>query len=207
MENMISNKLIIFDLDGVLIESKLMHFQTLNFALNKVDAKFVIDYEEHLRIYDGLPTYKKLNMLTTTKNFPVDQHQFVRDQKQVFTIEWVKKLDRDDRIINLLTVLKKHNNSIAVASNSLRETVKHSLLSLGIMHLVDYYASNQDVSRPKPHPEMFWKCMTALDFIPMHTVIIEDSPVGKQAATASGAHLICVNSPSDLSLELFKNYD
>ena len=54
------NKLVIFDLDGVLIDSRNMHYDALNRALAKVDEKYVITREEHLSAYDGLPTTKKL---------------------------------------------------------------------------------------------------------------------------------------------------
>ncbi len=47
------NKLVIFDLDGVLIDSRDMHYDALNRALAKVDEKYVITREEHLSAYDG----------------------------------------------------------------------------------------------------------------------------------------------------------
>ena len=59
--------LVIFDLDGVLFDSKKYHFEALNLALNEVDEKYVISYEEHLKEFDGLPTNKKLELLTQKK--------------------------------------------------------------------------------------------------------------------------------------------
>ena len=58
-------KLIIFDLDGVLYDSKKFHFEALNKALNKVSKKYEISFQEHVNIYDGLPTLKKLELLTS----------------------------------------------------------------------------------------------------------------------------------------------
>ncbi len=69
---------------------------------------------------------------------------------------------------------------IAVASNSIRKTVKAVLVSLGLIDYVDVFISNEDVTRNKPYPEMYWKCMTILGAIPATTVILEDSPVGKK---------------------------
>ena len=60
-------KLIIFDLDGVLYDSKNIHFKALNYALKNIDEKYEITLEEHLNIYDGLPTIQKLNNLTDQK--------------------------------------------------------------------------------------------------------------------------------------------
>ena len=55
---------IIFDLDGVLINSKNIHFSALNQALEKANIKYQITYEDHLKVFDGLPTDKKLEILT-----------------------------------------------------------------------------------------------------------------------------------------------
>jgi len=57
-----SNKLVIFDLDGVLIDSKDLHYKALNDALTLIDGKYAISYQEHLSKYDGLNTRKKLEM-------------------------------------------------------------------------------------------------------------------------------------------------
>ena len=58
-------KLIIFDLDGVLVDARELHYNALNKALEAIDKKYVIDREEHLSTYDGLSTKKKLNLLTS----------------------------------------------------------------------------------------------------------------------------------------------
>ena len=58
------NNLIIFDLDGVLIDSREMHYDALNCALKKVNPEYIISREEHLSLYDGLPTSRKLSILT-----------------------------------------------------------------------------------------------------------------------------------------------
>ena len=56
--------LIIFDLDGVLVEAKNLHFQALNEALSEINPGYKIDWSEHLNKYDGLKTYQKLNLLS-----------------------------------------------------------------------------------------------------------------------------------------------
>ena len=55
-----SRRLFIFDLDGVLVDSKKIHFDSLNLALAKAGEQFVISEEEQKDIYEGLPTKKKL---------------------------------------------------------------------------------------------------------------------------------------------------
>ena len=67
--------------------------------------------------------------------------------------------------------LKNNGYQVAVASNSIRNTVKLVLLKLGLLEFIDYYVSNEDVARNKPFPQMYWKCMTACNAIPKNTVI------------------------------------
>ena len=61
------DKLVIFDLDGTLIDSRELHYDALNDALAQVGPQYIIDREEHLSTYDGLNTTKKLKMLTERK--------------------------------------------------------------------------------------------------------------------------------------------
>lgn len=194
-------KLVIFDLDGVLIESKDLHFKSLNMALDAIDSKYVISLDEHLSTYDGLNTSKKLEMLTENKALPVSTHSIVWNKKQEATCELIKKFPKDNKLISMFSNLKDRGYFIAVASNSIRETVKLSLLRTGIMEYVDYYVSNQDVTYPKPYPEMYWKCMTICNVLPKNTLIIEDSHIGRQAAIDSGAELLAVENSEDLTLD------
>ena len=195
------NYLSIFDLDGVLIESREMHYDALNQALANIDSKYVISKEEHLSSYDGLPTSSKLNLLTENKGLPIDKHQQIWEDKQKATIEIFSNLENDYELMGYFKQLKNHNYRIAVASNSIRNTVKLVLLKLGLLEFIDYYVSNEDVVRNKPFPEMYWKCMCACNCIPKNTVIFEDSHIGRQGAIDSGAHLIPIENRSDLNQE------
>jgi HAD superfamily hydrolase (TIGR01509 family) len=195
------NKLCIFDLDGVLIDSRELHFHALNDALWKVGEEYVISREEHLSLYDGLNTTKKLKMLTEKKGLPPSHYDQIWKDKQSSTFDLIRKIESDERIRKHMERLKENDIKIAVASNSIRETIKLSLLQIGVMDLVDYYVSNEDVLRTKPFPEMYWKCMTALNALPRTTVIIEDSHIGRQGALDSGAHLVPVKDCDDLTEE------
>ena len=195
------NKLVIFDLDGVLIDSRDMHYEALNMALSEIDRKYVIDREEHLSFYDGLPTSQKLTMLTQRKNLPVDKHQKIWEEKQKATISIFSKLNNDHELMYYFQQLKTKGFQIAVASNSIRNTVKLVLLKLGLLEFVDYYVSNEDVIRNKPFPEMYWKCMIACNALPKDTIIFEDSHIGRQGALDSKSHLIAIENRHDLNQE------
>jgi len=193
------NKLIIFDLDGVLIESRELHYHSLNDALRSIDPKYVINRDEHLSIYDGLNTTRKLKLLSETKGLPTEFHDMVWQRKQLATFDLIKKFTVDDKLVDIFSRLKSAGYLIAVASNSIRETVKLSLLKIGVMEYVDCYVSNQDVVHPKPYPEMYWKCMSTLKALPRDTLIIEDSHIGRQGALDSGAVLLAVEDSHDVT--------
>ena len=75
-------KLVIFDLDGVLIDSKDYHYEALNQALG---AEYSIRREEHVTTYDGLPTKAQLELLTNNNGLPVDQYDTIWRDKQEAT--------------------------------------------------------------------------------------------------------------------------
>ena len=195
------NKLVIFDLDGVLIESRELHYEALNDALRKVGNNFVITREEHLSLYDGLNTTKKLEMLSEKKGLDRKYFNQIWQDKQVATFNLIRQFPKNNKIRQMFAKLSSNGIKIAIASNSIRETVKLALLSIGVMEYVDYYVSNEDVKRTKPYPEMYWQCMTALNVLPKNTVIIEDSHIGRQGALDSGAHLVPVKDSHDLTME------
>jgi beta-phosphoglucomutase-like phosphatase (HAD superfamily) len=75
-------KLIVFDLDGVLVDARELHYEALNLALAEVGEDFIIGRSEHLSTYDGLSTTKKLQMLTENKGLPENLHNLVWKLKQ-----------------------------------------------------------------------------------------------------------------------------
>ena len=196
-----STKLIIFDLDGVLVDSKDIHFVALNYALEKVNNNYVISKEEHLKIYDGLPTKDKLRILSKNKGLEEKYYDQIWKDKQFATNVALDNLKIDEELVSLFKHIKQNNIFIAVASNSIRLTIENCLRSIGVINFVDYIVSNEDVKFAKPHPEMYWKSMSHFGLLPEDTVIFEDSIVGKLAATDSRAKLFDVKNRSDISLE------
>lgn len=199
-------KLIIFDLDGVLVDAKELHYEALNRALSSIDEKFSINREEHLSTYDGLNTTKKLQMLSERKGLPVDAHNIVWQKKQDATIQIISDFERDDRICNVLRKLKEEGYVLCVASNSIRDTVKMMLLRKGFMEYFDFFYSNQDVKFPKPSTEIYLKCMIKAGVSPKQTIILEDSHIGRKAAQDSGAYLCPIIDSDDVTYEKINDH-
>ena len=190
-------KLVIFDLDGVLIDSKDYHYDALNEALGE---EYAITREEHVSTYDGLPTTAKLKLLSENKGLPTDRYEEIWRAKQENTLHIFKtKVDKDYELMGYFQQLSDEGYKIAVASNSIRNTVKIILLRLGLLEFVDIYVSNEDVVRNKPFPSMYWKCMMALGALPDDTVILEDSHIGRQGALDSKCHLVPIENRGDLN--------
>ena len=191
-------KLVIFDLDGVLVEAKNIHFESLNRALGQ---DFEISWQDHLSVYDGLKTSQKLNMLTQRSGLPADSHKEVWDKKQKFTLEALANLPQDEVLIDLMKFLSLSGFRIAVCSNSIRKTVLTVLAKLGIIEFMDLILSNEDVKNSKPHPEMYWKAISMMSCLPEETLIIEDSPYGLLAASRSKSHVMRVSKPSEVNIQ------
>ena len=195
-------KLVIFDLDGVLVDAREMHYEALNRALARVDEKYIINRAEHLSTYDGLPTSKKLQMLTENKGLSEDLYDIIWQDKQDATRQIIdKEMTYDERLRGILSHLKEEGYKICVASNSIRESVKMMLLRKGLLEYMDFYYSNQDVKNSKPNTEMYLKCMIKAEVNPKETVIVEDSHIGRKAVISSGAYLCAVENPSDVTHE------
>ena len=195
-------KLIIFDLDGVLVEAKNIHFNALNKALGET---YSISWDEHLSIYDGLKTNQKLEMLHERKGLPKDQFKKIWEDKQKYTLEELSNLKPNIELQKSLDILVNSGFKLAVCSNSIRKTILTVLSKFDIIDRFDLILSNEDVNNSKPHPEIYWRAMSLLNMLPEETLIIEDSPYGLLAASRSTANVYRVNSPKELENMNFFN--
>ena len=185
-------KAVIFDMDGVLIEAKDWHYEALNKALGLFGME--ISRYDHVVTYDGLPTRKKLEMLSTERGLPTRLHEFINKMKQRFTMELVHAQCKP-RFHHeyALSRLKQEGYRLAVASNSIRDTVQVMMEKSALMGHPDFILSNQDVTSGKPDPEIYTKAMQRLCLTPDECLVLEDNEHGKQAARASGAWVMEVN--------------
>lgn len=192
-------KAVIFDMDGVLIDAKEWHYEALNRALLLFGME--ISRADHLTTFDGLPTKRKLEMLTVTDGLPKELHRFLNDLKQAYTLELVSSRCRPTFGHEFaLARLKARGLKLAVASNSVRNTVVTMMDRANLARHLDVMLSNEDVSRSKPDPEIYRTAMERLGVTPDEALIVEDNEHGIKAARASGAHLLVVRTPADVTL-------
>jgi HAD superfamily hydrolase (TIGR01509 family) len=198
-------KLIIFDLDGVLIDAKKIHFDTLNKSLSQIDKKFCITWDEHLNKYDGLKTNQKLDMLTSEKGLPVSSHKEIWEMKQDLTLKSLRDIKPNQSLLDAVAGLQSEGYKIACCSNSIRKTILTVLSKLDIIEYFDVILSNEDVNNSKPHPEIYWKAISSTGFLPEETLIIEDSPHGLRAAFRSKSNILRVLDTTEVTYSNIKN--
>tara|TARA_Y100000310_G_scaffold109720_1_gene108162 strand:- start:8149 stop:8760 length:612 start_codon:yes stop_codon:yes gene_type:complete len=199
-------KLVIFDLDGVLVDACEWHRVALNEALKEV-CNYEISLESHYNEYNGTPTSVKLKKLTEKGILARSQHATVYDLKQEKTKLLIKRNApiRQEKI-DLINWLKSKNLKVACFTNSIRETAELMLKKTGVYDLLDMVVTNQDVKIPKPNPEGYIQVLNYFNISKKDSIIVEDSPKGLEAAYASGCHVIQVANPGEVDVELFKEF-
>lgn len=192
-------KAILFDMDGVLIEAKEWHYEALNRALKLFGMP--ISRFDHLTNFDGLPTLRKLELLSLERGLPKELHEFINEMKQKFTMEIVYSRCKPTFVHEYaLSNLKSMGYKLAVCSNSVRDTVETMMQRSALSDYLDFMLSNEDISKGKPDPEMYLHAMEHFKLIPSECLIIEDNENGVKAARASGGHLLIVKEVVEVNL-------
>ena len=191
---------LIFDLDGVLVDTKGIHYQALNEALLKVKAKNIISFDDHSKNFDGLPTSKKLIILHKRSWIKKNEFEKIKKIKQQLTEKILKKkIKKNAQIIKLFKIFKK-KYKIGVATNAVRSTLDICLSNLNIKKYVDFSISNEEVLNSKPHPEIYLRSLIKMNLKPKETLVIEDSYFGRRSAQESGCYLYPVKSIQEVNL-------
>lgn len=191
---------VIFDMDGVLIDAKDWHYEALNRALALFGME--ISRYDHLVTYDGLPTKRKLEMLSLERGLPVGLHGFLNELKQKFTLELIATRCQPTFIHQYaLAKLRSRGLRLAVCSNSVRATIELMMRRAALHQYLECCLSAEDVSRAKPDPEIYVKAMERMGLSPTQCLIVEDNPNGIAAAKSSEAFVLEVGSVHDVTFE------
>jgi len=193
-------KAVIFDMDGVLIDAKDWHYDALNKSLAIFGLK--ISRHDHLNTFDGLSTGQKLKMLSKMHVLPITLHSFINEMKQQYTMDITHQLCKP--VFHhqyALSKLKEQGYQLAVASNSIRNTVKVMMEKSSLIEYLSFYLSNQDVSNGKPDPEIYNLAISRLGLKADECVIVEDNDIGLKAARESGAHVLKVEAVHDVNFD------
>lgn len=189
---------VIFDMDGVLIDAKEWHYEAMNQALSLFGL--TISREEHEGEFDGLPTRDKLNRLKERNGLPPNLHNFINEMKQRYTMDLIHQNCMPVyQHQYALSQLKRAGYLLAVASNSVRGSIETMLSRASLLSYLEFTLSNEDVVSGKPDPEIYLMAQHRLGLKPHECVIVEDNSHGIAAARASGANVLVVKDPSEVS--------
>lgn len=199
-------KQVLFDLDGVLADLVHVHAECFSKALKQV-ANVELSKEDIVRL-NGLPTREKLNILAKENRITSVHQASVGELKQSLTENFIDTmLQPDQSKIDLMIYLRQKDITIACVSNAVHETVLNVLIKMNLLEYCRTIVSNRDVLYHKPNPAPYLYAMSKTGIGPKHTLIVEDSRVGLEAAREARAHVWDVNCPTAVTLEQYRKIE
>jgi len=187
-------KAIIFDMDGVLVNSEPFHveIEKQQFLLNRLH----ISDEEH-RLYMGVASDVMWKSIAERHSLNVSVEE-ITEQNRVESIRFfneLKEIPVMPELPELLESLKQKNYPMAVASSSFPEIIELILKRTGLRKYFQVVVSSQEAGKSKPEPDVFLLAARKLKVQPQDCLVIEDSKNGIKAAKAAGMRCVAYQSP------------
>ncbi len=172
---------IITDFDGTLVDTFEANLRAYQRAYQSVGLD--ITAEKYKECFG----FRFERLMTATGVFDDHTANIIREAKKECYPQFFSYLKPNKALLGLIEGFKDLGGKTAVASTARRENLMNVVNYLGIADHFDLIYAGADVKEGKPSPEIYLKAMDALGVTPEETLIFEDSPVGLQAAEASGA--------------------
>nr|WP_314461726.1 HAD family phosphatase [uncultured Clostridium sp.] len=183
-------KAVIFDLDGLLIDSEVISYQLYQELLNKYGYSFTI--EDYAQNYSGKTELGNMEAIVKNYQLPVSIKEgldyTLSREKEYF----IKGVSLKSGVRELLDYLKKNKYKIALASSSTKERALYALIQQGIESYFDEMVFGTEVEKGKPNPDIFLKACEKVKVDPENCLVLEDSEAGIQASFSAGIPVICV---------------
>ncbi len=180
-------KLVIFDCDGVLVDSEIIAHRVVVEMLQQLGCSLTI--EESIREFTGVNKWRSQEILSEKYNIEVSDDFWEQGQSRI-----LKAFEQDLIALNqpTLSKLTEENISICVASSSHRQRV---LKALTVTNQLVYFDdqeifTSQQVTKGKPAPDLFLFAAAEMGFLPEDCLVIEDSPAGIEAALAANMAVV-----------------
>ncbi len=183
-----SQKLIIFDMDGTLVNSSITIANAINYV--RKNLGFEPMQSEHILRLVNDPSINPAEKFYHAKVFDADHEKWFAEY---YTKNHDTELELYEGIHEMLISLKEQGNLLAVATNAYRSSTIESLTHLKIYELFDGIACYDDVPNGKPHPDMLYKLLDALNHNKEHSLFIGDGPRDEEASKRAGIPYIMVD--------------
>lgn len=195
-------KAIIFDLDGLLIDSQSLQYKAYNQAFSQYDAPLSLDDWQQW-IHNGGSAQKWI----LKNNLSLEPEKVRTEKKKIYEQLIKTHLELKPGAQELIERLygKFH---LAIASSSRIESIEQSIKKFHLESRFEQLISDTKLARSKPHPDVFLKTAEAVNTKPEACIVIEDSLGGLQAAKAAKMKcIICPDSFSAMEISAFKDAD
>jgi len=177
-------KAVIFDMDGVLIDSEPFHLIINKRIFGELGINVSV---KEYQTFIGTTHEYMWSSLKEKYGLPQSVAELVHMQASGIT-EYLKneKVEAIKGVIDLLYLIKKENIKTGIASSSPKEVIELVINKLGISNYFRAIVSGEDLEKVKPAPDIFLEAARLLDTEPLNCVVIEDSEKGIKAAKAAG---------------------
>lgn len=183
-------KAVIFDMDGLMIDSEMLHFKAYQHVLAKVGIEFAQD--GYWQVWGS--DKEMCERLVKGYNLRIAPEELLKMKNNFFRTILIHNVIPKKGLFSLLEKLKSANYLLAVASGSQREEIEGILANLNISHYFSTVVSAESVERGKPAPDSFLFAAKKLGIAPDNCLVLEDSPRGVLAAKKAG--MTCFAVPS-----------
>ena len=181
---------VVFDVDGVLIDTEPYHFSAWRQVLEEYGIRLTPEGYKEL---SGNPAEYIDRILIDRYNLRVPYGTLARrKRKVVYDLLRKQPLKPKPGVPDVLLNLKNAGLLIGVASATSREQLIMKLKKISILDYLDVIVSEDEVSRSKPNPDIYLRAFTLLGIRPQEAVVVEDTPTGARAGKASGAFVIAI---------------
>ncbi len=197
---------IIFDMDGVLVDSEPLFLNAINRLLAQEGVP-PISERENEEFLIGTTVDETWRQLKLARTLPQPAPDYIRRYDRIVRQVMLEELAPQPGVRELLEACSRRGRPKAVASSSRHDWVDLKLRSLRLEGVFDVVLGGDDVSRGKPEPDIYLKAAAGLGLPPEWCIAIEDSPVGIAAAVASGAYTIAVRTEYTRNLDVSQAND
>lgn len=182
---------VIFDMDGLLIDSEPLWKESANEVF--YNYGFSLSEEEYATTI-GMRTMEFIQHWALKYKLPEEDVPFLNNKIIETVVKKIKERGSAmEGAIELVQAFKKFNYKIGVASSSPLQLIEVVVQKLDIENAIDVLTSAEDLEYGKPHPQVFLECAKIMDAQPFECAVFEDSFNGMIAAKA--AKMFCIVVP------------